>query len=185
MPTIWTPIMLKKSNEMKSTSEIIFLRHAKTKPIESGQRDYERSLRKRAQKDLALISQEFQKRVEGNSAHVLCSSSQRTRQTLTLLESMDTVLPEQVLYDRALYLASAREIEKIFIKFWRQHKPDRLFVIGHNPGLTDLTSWIPDLRLDHLPTSGLVCLTHPKDAEDWNWELTQTKFALFPKLFKS
>src|SRR6056297_293998 len=170
---------------MKSKSEIIFLRHAKTKPAESGQRDYDRTLRKRAQKDLSLISQEFQKRMKGNSAHVLCSSSQRTRQTLRLLESMETVRPEQVHFERDLYLASAREIEKIFVKFWRVHRPDRLFVIGHNPGMRDLTSWIPGLRLDHLPTSGLVCLTHPKDVKDWDWGLTETKFALFPKLFRS
>ena len=42
-----------------------------------------------------------------------------------------------------------------------------LLLIGHNPGLTDLTNrLLPALALDNLPTAGVVAIDF--DADDWS-----------------
>ena len=169
---------------MDSYSEIVLVRHSKTKVLKAGQKDFDRKLRKRARKDIQLISKEFLKRKNGTKADVLCSSAVRTRQTLELLKSQGMVVPNSVLFEEGLYLASARKLENTLTSYWNQYKPHRLFLIGHNPGLTELVSYIPDLRLDHLPTSGLIFLTHPLSRDAWDWSLVKTEFVLFPKLFK-
>jgi phosphohistidine phosphatase len=40
-------------------------------------------------------------------------------------------------------------------------------VVGHNPAMTQLANWLAEnLRLDHLPTCGLVCLQF--EVSHWN-----------------
>lgn len=59
--------------------------------------------------------------------------------------------------ESGLYLASPGEILTIVGR-----QPDScsdLLVVGHNPGLTDLANQLlPDLRLDNLPTAGVVAM---------------------------
>lgn len=165
---------------MSKEIEVVIIRHAKTEVIKPDQRDFDRSLKGRANKDLPLIAQQLTSKLEPKNSVILCSTSRRTRQTLEKLQILNAIDSENVIYDDALYLASADELSEIIIGFWEKMSPERLYVIGHNPGLTDLSWRIPDLRMDNLPTSGVICFTHSA-SDEWNWESIETKFVLIPK----
>ncbi|NBB88903.1 MAG: hypothetical protein GVX96_03825 [Bacteroidetes bacterium] len=173
-------------NRNKGYSEVIFLRHAKTKPKENGQRDYDRALRQpRAKQDLRLIADAFGNQCASIKTDVLCSPSVRTRETLNTIESLG-MLPYygKISFKDDLYLASAPQIEHIFENYWLRHHPKRLVIIGHNPGLTDLAQNISSLKIDHLPTAGLICVAHPQYAKEWDWQAVEPEFVLIPKALR-
>jgi len=59
--------------------------------------------------------------------------------------------------DRALYLASPREILDLVGS--QEDNFFDLLIVGHNPGLTDLANeLLPGLGLDNLPTAGVVAM---------------------------
>ena len=66
---------------------------------------------------------------------ILCSSAQRTRETLDLIRSELLSKPEIVLTED-LYLAEPEEIRATILARAGAHK--RVMVIGHNPGLQEL-----------------------------------------------
>jgi phosphohistidine phosphatase len=40
-----------------------------------------------------------------------------------------------------------------------------LMIVGHNPGFTELANRLDDIRLDNMPTAGMLCTTF--GAPDW------------------
>ncbi len=173
-------------DQVEPRTDIIFIRHAKTKPIAVGQEDFDRGLKHpRARKDIRGVSETFVEQYSTLKSNVLCSPSKRTRETLDLLVNSGLMYADRVRFPEGLYLASADEIEAIMVNHFLKHRPKRLFIIGHNPGLAYIASRIPLLKFDHLPTSGLVYITHPQDANSWDWSEVKLKCFLYPKLLRS
>lgn len=167
------------------TTDIILIRHAKTQPRAVGQRDYDRALRQpRADNDIKHVSKRFQSRYGNKHAQVLCSPARRTRQTLEGLVSSGLVNEDNLYFPEQLYLASADEIQEILVDHFFQFMPDRIIIVGHNPGLADLAHRIPLLKFDHLPTTGLVYFSHPKQVTSWDWSTVELKSFLYPKLLR-
>jgi phosphohistidine phosphatase len=164
--------------------EVVIIRHAKTKVIKADQRDFDRTLKSRANKDLPLIARQLISKLEPKKSIVLCSTSRRTRQTLEKLQILNAIDTEDIFFDDSLYLASSDDLNDIIKGVWERMSPERLYVIGHNPGLTDLSWRIPDLRIDNLPTSGVICFSHP-GSDEWDWKSVETKFVLIPKHLRS
>ena len=79
---------------------------------------------------------------------ILCSSSKRTSQTL---ESLRFSLNEnsKIIYDENIYLANMKTLYNLLVK---ESSSYMITIIGHNPGLSDLLSYltgnygIPDLE---------------------------------------
>jgi phosphohistidine phosphatase len=171
---------------IRSTTEILLIRHAKTKAQAVGQRDFDRSLRQpRAGNDIKDVSMSFQKRYENIPAHVLCSPARRARQTLEGLVRSGLVNEDHLHFPEQLYLASADEIQEVLEYYFFQFKPDRMIIVGHNPGLAGVAHRIPALQFDHLPTTGLVHFSHPKQATSLDWSKVELKSFLYPKLVRT
>jgi phosphohistidine phosphatase len=63
---------------------------------------------------------------------------------------------DQIVFDRALYHASATELQEYIGGLDDAHFSVMLF--GHNPGMTSLISYLFGLPIDNLPTCGVVHL---------------------------
>jgi phosphohistidine phosphatase len=111
---------------------LLLLRHAKSSWDDLSLEDFDRPLNKRGSKAAPLIGAHLVKQALIPDL-VLCSTSVRTRATLTLVMNEFREATPGVIYDEALYLADAHTIlEKIRgIKNF----PAVVMVVGHNPGL--------------------------------------------------
>jgi len=46
------------------------------------------------------------------------------------------------------------------------HTVGSLMIVGHNPGMTELANMFDGLRIDNMPTSGMLCVEFEADAWD-------------------
>lgn len=151
---------------------LTLLRHAKSSWEAPGLSDHERPLNGRGLKAAPRMARHMAS-LGLKPDLIVCSTAQRTRQTLAL------VLPELgrpqpiVSYEAELYLAES----DVLLNRLRAVRGDsrHVLVIGHNPGLHDLAvalagtgdakaiAWL----VAKLPTAGLVVLEFP-GTTDWS-----------------
>jgi phosphohistidine phosphatase len=140
------------------------LRHAKAEAGTSGQDDHERALTERGHADAAAMARYLRKQ-DCRPDRILCSTSQRTRQTIApLLKAM----PAPVDYLAALYLAPPGRIMAL-----AQEAADAdaaLMIVGHNPGLEQCAAMLArepvkpkeqhrhDVMEEKFPTAALAVL---------------------------
>jgi phosphohistidine phosphatase len=139
---------------------LYLLRHAKSSWADQALPDRERPLAKRGRRDAERIAKHLL-RLEIAPELVLCSSAERTRETLELLRPA-LAAPSTVSLEAELYAASAAELlERI------RAVPEAvasLMVIGHNPGLQELALSLVSIgaelgRLEaKFPTAALATL---------------------------
>jgi len=127
---------------MSPNRRLLLLRHAKAEPGKPGQDDHDRALAARGRRDAECMGEAMSKRGLAPE-QVLCSSAQRTRETL------DRILPHlpsglTLTLDKGLYLASAEEIlARVALVDARVRC---LLVVGHNPGIAALAERLSGKR---------------------------------------
>jgi phosphohistidine phosphatase len=145
---------------------LTLLRHAKSSWDDPALKDFDRPLNDRGREAAPVMGAEM-RRQGLRPDHVLCSPSQRTRQTLDFLRQALPALKALGPADepKALYHASP------VILFRTLHAlPETVrhcLLIGHNPGLHQLAVWLigrgPASKRrvleEKLPTAGLVVMT--------------------------
>lgn len=141
---------------------LILLRHGKSAWDEPGLDDFHRTLAPRGLRDVPEMGRRLARR--GVVPDALISSSAVRALSTARGVAREIGFPEaRVTATEALYLASAREILAIV----RQAPAGTgtLLLVGHNPGLTDLANQLDEVRMDNMPTSGMLCVEF--DARDW------------------
>ena len=134
---------------------LYLLRHSDA--VNSADNDYNRKLSHLGKDKAHHFSTKFS--AEFSFDLVLCSSANRTKETLNLLELKQT---EMLFYD-SLYLAEKEmllaEIEKVPVRI------SNLLIIGHNNGLSDLAIYLTGSNI-HLSTCQMVQIQLETNA--WN-----------------
>jgi phosphohistidine phosphatase len=86
-------------------------------------------------------------------------------------------------YLQELYYTPTDVMKEILLM--QDDELDTIFVIGHNPQLTDMVNLLVDDHIAKIPTMGIVAITF--DITQWS-ELSHTKgeldFFIYPKQFK-
>jgi phosphohistidine phosphatase len=142
---------------------LLLLRHAKSSWAEDGLTDVERPLSARGERDAPLMGERLRQR-GARPGLIIASPAVRTRRTAKLIAQALDYPREGIRYDTMLYLASPTAILDIIAS--QSRELDGLLVVGHNPGLTDLTKrLLPELRFDDLPTAAVVAIDI--DAAEW------------------
>lgn len=148
---------------------LCLLRHAKSSWADPALDDFDRPLNQRGRASmvpLGLYIDEKRLRPDG----ILCSSAQRTRETLGLL--LPWLHGEAVVrIERGLYLASADELLTRILRV--DDGVSCLLMIGHNPGLEDLATLLAGTgdvfastaMQEKFPTAALAVLDF--DAPHW------------------
>lgn len=143
-------------------SKLILLRHAKSDWGESDLPDHDRPLSPRGERS-ALVMGRYLHQAGYRPDTVVCSTAERTRQTLSLVETQISLPPAR--FSRDLYLCGPRDVIR-FLNALTEPRGDVL-VIGHNPDLELAVQLLvnpgsnPELhRAIHqkYPTAGLVVM---------------------------
>jgi phosphohistidine phosphatase len=118
------------------TKVVYLLRHAKAEqpPADAPTKDHDRPLTPRGRNAAKLMAQALVAQL-ANVGRVYCSTSQRTRETYSLIK--DALDQTPVSFREALYLAPVDDLMAFL-----QGLPEKLksvMIIGHNPGLHELS----------------------------------------------
>ena len=156
------------------------LRHAKSSWDSPGMPDRERGLNKRGRRDAPRMGAALAARLAAMPMSV--SPARRAQLTLAGLCTAWpglAELPHRTAAD--LYSFSAEAVLA-----WLQLQDDAdagLFIIGHNPSLTDLANFlVGDMALANLPTAGYLELTLDIDRwRDLGQGCGQIEYSLFPR----
>ena len=150
---------------------LALLRHAKSSWDQPGLNDIDRPLNARGIAAAPVIGREIA-RLKLNPDLILCSTAKRTRETLALALPKAAAGATPVLFEEALYMASA---ERLIERLQRVPGNTRtVLLIGHNPSLHNLALALagrgePDSLkslADAFPTGALAILEF--DAADWH-----------------
>ncbi len=160
---------------------IYFIRHAKTKNLQRGESDFERSLKQKAYKQISIIGSYLKLR-KIQPDLILSSCSLRAQDTsLKLAEKLE--YEGKIEYFKELYVAPNEEVIEILKA--QDDAQKTLFVVGHNPFLSELVNILSSEHIAKIPTMGVVCVHF--EQEKWS-EIEKTKgrveFFIFPKQFQ-
>jgi len=170
--------------EVASLKILHLMRHAKSAWGQPGLADHERPLNKRGKRDAPRMGAALSARLTPLAVHV--SPARRARQTLQGIGKGWSQLADIEHHtEDCLYTFSSDGLSR-----WIRAQDDalgELFIISHNPGLTDLVNLLLGQHsLDNLPTAGYVQLALQID--HWNDMLqgcALLECSLFPKQLES
>jgi phosphohistidine phosphatase len=132
------------------------LRHAKSDWQDPNLPDHERPLANRGQTDAPRMAERLRVR-KARPSLILTSSAKRALETARIIARALGYPLEFLQVEPALYLADPDVIRSIVTS--QDDSFADLLLVGHNPGLTNLVNQLlPDLRLDNLPTAGVVAM---------------------------
>lgn len=141
---------------------LYLIRHGKSDWNADYDKDHNRPLNKRGQRDAAKIGA-YMKRASVQPDRVLCSSALRTRQTLELLTE-EAGWRGEVFVEKSLYLADPEEVYRLI-----RSQPEQiqtLVIIGHQPFTGEVASHFLGGRHLEVPTACVIGMEF--DALSWS-----------------
>ena len=142
--------------------ELFVVRHAKSSWDDPTISDHDRPLNERGLRNAPDMGSRLSDRKFSPDA-LISSTALRARTTAEIIADSMNFPKDQIVFDRALYHASATELQEYIGGLNDSHFSVMLF--GHNPGMTSLVSHLFGLALDNLPTCGVVHLNF--SVESW------------------
>ncbi|HYG37802.1 MAG TPA: histidine phosphatase family protein [Cytophagales bacterium] len=143
--------------------ELILIRHAKSSWKFPDLPDFERPLNKRGKRDAPFIGDVLFKRI-GTPDFIISSPATRAFSTAKKLSRSLNYPIDKIKKDIKIYLAEEVELLKIIKKL--SDKYQKVILIGHNPGLTDLFNMLCHKTIENIPTCGSLHLKFTQDS----WE---------------
>ena len=147
--------------------ELFILRHAKSDVDSGAKADSERPLNKRGRKDAPRIG-EWMREHYLYPGFVLCSTAVRARETLAAVAEELELQAERIQFIDTLYLANLSTLLKILRDVPAEH--DSVMLVGHNPGLDELVSYLSKTTIPLTESGKLMttaCLAEFKLPNDW------------------
>ena len=135
--------------------ELFVVRHAKSSWDDPTISDHDRPLNERGLRNAPDMGSRLSDRKFSPDA-LISSTALRARTTAEIMAVSLNFPKDRIVLDRALYHASATELQEYIGGLDDSHFSVMLF--GHNPGMTSLVSHLFGLALDNLPTCGVVHL---------------------------
>lgn len=136
---------------------VLILRHAKAETWSPVKEDFPRKLTAAGIDHATAIAEWMGQNVEPPQS-ILCSPSQRTRETLAPLLSRQPALEAVTHFLPQIYHATVNTLETLLDAAFAE--TDRVLIVGHNPGLENLLGEVTHPRhhddFDHLPTGTLA-----------------------------
>jgi len=144
-----------------SSRYLILMRHAKSDWSDMSLSDHERPLNDRGSRDAPRMARWLQE-TELVPDLVLCSDSQRTRETFGLMQQ-EWGTDVEVSYSKALYLAAPEAILRTIHSDGCGAR--RLMLLAHNPGITHFVSKLAGQAVE-MPTAAVAVFQLALD--DWS-----------------
>jgi len=140
---------------------IVLIRHAKSDRKSKKTSDFERPLSKRGLKDAPLMGKVLKNIITPDL--ILTSPAARALKTAQSIAAAYNMNGETIQTNPQLYLESKSTLLNAIKQ--TDNRYNTVFVVGHNPGLTDLINYLSLETVDNLPTSGAFAVNF--DTENW------------------
>ncbi len=134
--------------------KIVLIRHVKS-DWSSGKPDFDRTIREDRKTDVLKITEVL--KVKGIVPDgMIASPAKRTQQTAKLLANAFAYAPSHIEFVDRLYECTCEELWRVI----QLPRPtlNTLFVVGHNPAITDFVNQYANARIDNVPTCGCAVL---------------------------
>lgn len=150
--------------------KVILVRHGKSSWAEPELEDHERPLNKRGRRAAPVVAQWLAHR-KHLPDRVVCSSSRRTRQTVSRMSAAIPDLPEPVI-EETLYHATPDAMLECLRRMPKDC--DTVMLVGHQPGLSAFARKLTNgsvrprcaQAFEHFPTAAAAVLE--LDIDDWS-----------------
>lgn len=142
--------------------KIYLIRHAKSSWKNSGLKDIDRPLNKRGKRDAPFMG----KRLYKYKVHpdlIISSPAKRAFKTAKAIAEQTDYPVHKIIRSDILYLASIKEFMKTITNI--KDNISSVFIISHNPGITDLAEYLSGKFIDNIPTCGVYCIEF--ESESW------------------
>ncbi len=158
---------------------LILIRHAKSSWADHDLSDFDRPLNERGLRDTPRMGKRFKEK--GITPDKLITSpANRALTTCTLFAETIEFPKQNIKTEERLYHADEEEILDIVQNL--KEPDDVVILFGHNPGFTDFVNRLMNIRIDNVPTCGIVACKLPvKEWKDVSWQSGQLLFFDFPK----
>jgi phosphohistidine phosphatase len=175
------PFPAEYHNEGCVIKTLYLIRHAKSSWKDIDASDFERGLTKKGKKNIDTIGSYLKLRgIKPDT--VLASCARRTQETADLLATK-LEYDGPVSYMQELYFTDTETLKQIIML--QESDVDSIFVIGHNPQVTDMANALIDEHISKIPTMGVVAIDFEIDR--WS-DIAHTKgkldFFIYPKQFQ-
>lgn len=141
---------------------LYLIRHAKSDRSDPSLNDFERPLNKRGEHDAPFMGHILAK-AGVHPDLILSSPALRAKTTAVLIAKQIQFATDKIEYAESLYLADADTMMRVLQTI--PSSVQNVFLIAHNPGLTELSDALCESAIDTIPTCGIVALRLKKD--DW------------------
>ena len=137
--------------------------------------DRARPLNKRGTRDAAAMARRVAQR-PNRPARIVTSPALRARRTAEALAAAVELEPESLVVDERIYDATAEELLAVIRAL--DPRVERVMLVGHHPGMTDIANLLANADIDKIPTCGIAEVRF--DAGAWSdaGEGTATLIAL-------
>lgn len=142
---------------------LILFRHGKSSWDDPACDDFSRPLAPRGLRSVPEMGRRLARRRELPEL-IVSSTALRAISTARAVAREIGYREDGILEAPDLYLASPDAILAVIRQ--TPASAHTLMIIGHNPGLTDFANMFEDVRLDDMPTAGMLCAEF--DAQDWS-----------------
>lgn len=160
--------------------KLYLIRHAKSDWSDLSKSDFERGLNKRGKRNIVRMGNALEE-MEIKPDLIISSSAKRAKKTAKGLAEKLGYDNDLLLLD-TLYMCEPQQwIETI------QNIPENchsVFIVGHNPEITDVANMLIDDYIDNIPTMGIAGF----DISDKKWKKferknAKLKFFIYPKMY--
>ena len=132
---------------------LVLVRHAKSSWKDPELADRDRPLNPRGRRDAPEMGRRLAARGEPPD-RIVTSPALRAATTATVIAEAVGYPKREIVEDERLYGAGSEEILEVMRGV--EDRLDRVFLIGHNPGLTDFVNELSDEPIRNVPTCGVV-----------------------------
>ncbi len=140
---------------------LILLRHAKSSWKDPTLDDFDRPLNKRGKLNAPVMGQRLLA-INDIPEIIVASPAKRAARTAGLIAAELNYDEDKIIYERRLYEADVKALLAIIYALkdvWQN-----VMLVGHNPGLTDLTNTLTNCYIDNIVTCGVVAIDLHVDA---------------------
>ena len=160
---------------------IYLIRHAKSDWTVSNLSDFDRPLNNRGKRDAPFMGKQLNE-LGIYPDYIVASPAKRAKETTKLICTEINYPFNKVEFIDSVYHSSVKNLTQVLNGLSNNNKI--VFLVGHNPGLTELSDYLTDDYLDNISTCGIVKIE--LEINDWK-EIIQgigiKRFFIYPKLY--
>ncbi|MFA8449415.1 MAG: histidine phosphatase family protein [Bacteroidales bacterium] len=162
---------------------ITIIRHGKSSWANNKIADHERPLLPKGKRRTHEIAEYIKERTNKPDL-IISSTATRALQTAQVIADLFKYSKNRIQEEHVLYEATSDDYFELLYPL--EENFSNVFIVGHNPEISELINNFIDPKIDYLPTSGAVCIEFAtKKWTEIHSAPFSVKFYISPRMLKS